>query len=114
MAEQVRTGWSNDWQAVAGKVSIRLFAKTDAHIPAYGERWTFSGYLNQAVYKQGLFAGKPGGLFFSGSAWKAKPLDKEQGNALIKRCLQGRVWAGRLLSHGIADRPEQMLSLIHI
>lgn len=111
MAEQVRTGWSNNWQAVTGKVRIRLFAKTATHIPAYGERWTFSGYLNQAVYKQGLFAGKPGGLFFSGSASKAKPLDREQGNAVIKRCLQGRIWAGRLLSHGIADRPEQMCIL---
>ena len=30
---------------------------------------------------------------------------------MIKRCLQGRIWAGRLLSHGIADRPEQMCIL---
>ena len=90
---------------------MRLLAEPGALIPAYGERWTFSGYLNQAVYKQGLFAGKPGGLFFSGSARKAKRLDKDQGNALIRWCLQGRQRAGRLLSHGITDRPEQVCIL---
>jgi ComEC/Rec2-related protein len=110
-AERVRAGWTNDWMNVSGKVRIRLSAESSARIPAYGERWTFSGYLNQAVFKQGLFTGKPGGLFFSGSAQKAKLLDHEQGNPLIKKCLQGRVWASKLLAQGITDRPEQVCIL---
>lgn len=110
-AEHIRSGFTNDGQHVSGKVHIRLFAEPGTRIPVYGERWTFSGYLNQAVYKQGLFAGKPGGLFFSGSARKARRLDKDQGNTLIRWCLQGRQGAGRLLSHGITDRPEQVCIL---
>ncbi len=106
-AEKVRTGWTNDWLAVSGKIRIRLSAESGERIPAYGERWTFSGYLNQMVYRQGLFSGKPGGLFFSGSARKAHPLADDQGSALIKFSLQGRGWAGKLLSYGITDRPEQ-------
>ncbi len=109
--EQIRVGWTNDWQAVTGKVRMRLFAETNDRIPAYGERWTFPGYLNQAIYKQGLFAGKPGGLFFTGSARKASALANDQGSKLIKMCLEGRTWAGSLLSHGITDRPEQMCIL---
>jgi len=113
-AERVRTGWTNDWQDVSGKVRIRLFAESGDHIPAYGERWTFSGYLNQAIFKQGLFAGKPGGLFFSGSAHKARQLATDAGNTLVKYCLQGRSWAGKLLAHGITDRPEQVCILSSI
>lgn len=110
-AEQVRVGWTNDWQDVTGKVRIRLFAEIGDRIPAYGERWSFSGYLNQAVFKQGVFTGKPGGLFFSGSAQKAKPLSYEEGNTLIKKCLQSRAWTGTLLAYGITDRPEQVCIL---
>jgi ComEC/Rec2-related protein len=110
-AERVRTGRTNDWLDVTGKVRVRLSAESGERIPAYGERWIFSGYLNQAVFKQGLFTGKPGGLFFSGSAQKAKLLGHEQGNPLIKKCLQGRVWAGKLLAQGITNRPEQVCIL---
>jgi ComEC/Rec2-related protein len=90
---------------------MRLFSDSHERIPAYGERWTFPGYLNQAIYKQGLFAGKPGGLFFSGSARKAIPLANDQGRMIIKKCLAGRTWAGSLLSYGIKDRPEEMCIL---
>lgn len=110
-AEQVRSGWTNRWMDVTGKIRIRLSAESGERIPSYGERWTFSGYLNQMVYRQGLFTGKPGGLFFSGSARKAHPLAEDQGSSLIKHSLQGRGWAGKLLSHGITDRPEQVCIL---
>ena len=111
IAEKVRVGWTNDWRNVSGNIRIRLFAEAGDRIPAYGERWTFSGYLNQMLFKQGLFAGKPGGLFFSGSAHKARPLAQDEGNALVKYCLQGRAWAGKLLAFGITDRPEQVCIL---
>lgn len=110
-AEKVRVGWTNDWQNVSGKVRIRLSAESQDRIPVYGERWTFSGYLNQAVYKQGLFAGKPGSLFLSGSVQKSRRLSSDEGSLLVKQCLQGRTWAGKLLSYGIADRPEQVCIL---
>ncbi len=109
--ERIRTGWTNDWQKVTGKVRIRLSAESGDRLPAYGERWTFSGYLNQATFKQGLFAGKPGGLFFSGSTKKCWRLASDQGSAFIKKCLEGRVWAGHLLSYGITDKPEQVCIL---
>lgn len=107
IAEQIRTGRSNDCHAVSGIIRVRLSAEPGTPVPAYGERWSFPGHINQAIYKQGLLAGRPGGLFFTGSARKARRLAEHQGNALVKFCLEKRVWAGRILAHGIADRPEQ-------
>lgn len=110
-AERIRAGWTNDWADVAGKVRISLYTDTSGQVPAYGERWRLSGYLNQTTYKQGLFAGRPGSLFFAGTARNARHLESDQGNSLVKVCLRGRIRAGRLLSHGISDCPEQMCIL---
>jgi hypothetical protein len=109
--EKVRASWSNDWHQSSGKVRIRLFATPTDRIPSYGERWSFRGYLAQAIYKQGRLAGKPGSLYFSGKAAKGKLYDKDQGSPLIATCLQGRTWAGRILAQGLEDRPEQLLIL---
>ncbi|MEI6563697.1 MAG: ComEC/Rec2 family competence protein, partial [bacterium] len=106
-AEQARAGWTNGWQDVTGTVRVRLFTGPGDRIPSYGERWSFSGYLAQPIFKQGWFKGKPGGLFFSGAGRKARRLAAGEGNALIGQCLRGRAWTGKLLSVGITDRPEQ-------
>jgi ComEC/Rec2-related protein len=109
--EQVRAGWSNDWHQASGLVRIRLFAGPNDRIPSYGERWSFRGYLAQAIYKQGRLAGKPGSLFFSGKASKGRFCSEGQGSPLIAKCLQGRAWAGRFLEQGLDDRPDQLLIL---
>ncbi len=105
--ETIRASWSNDWQETRGKVRVRLFATTTDRIPSYGERWSFRGYLAQSIYKQGRAKGKPGGLFFSGTARKARFQAGNKGNPLVEKCLEGRSWAGRILSEGITDRPAQ-------
>ena len=112
--EQVRAGWSNGWQEATGTVRVRLFSTNGNRIPAYGERWAFSGYMAQTVFKQGRFAGKPGGVFFSGSAKKAWFKAGEAGNPFIAKCLTARVWAGKILSQGITDRPDQACILSSI
>ena len=66
--ESVRAYGPNRWTAGSGSVRVRLSGTRDDRIPAYGERWSISGYLAQSTYKQGGLAGKPGSLFFSGSA----------------------------------------------
>jgi len=111
VVEQVRAGWSNDWQQATGTVRIRLYADPQDRIPTYGEHWSFRGYLAQATFKKGLFAGKPGSLFFSGKASKGRFIDHNGGNPLVATCLQGRTWAGRYLEQGLGDRPEQLLIL---
>lgn len=106
--EQARQGWTNDWLAASGTVRLRLFAEEGDRIPSYGERWHFTGYLAQSVFRQGRSAGKPGALFFTASARKAYCRAEDAGNPLVATCLAGRSWAGRLLAHGIEDRPEQV------
>ncbi len=105
--EQVRGGKQREWIQASGTVRVRLFAASDDRIPIYGERWSFGGYLAQALFKQGLFAGKPGTLFFSGSSRKARLLATGAGNPLIAACLRGRTWAGSILAEGITDCPDQ-------
>ena len=107
-AEQVRQGGTNAWLAASGTVRFRLFAENSDRIPAYGERWQFSGYLAQSVFKQGRSAGKPGALFFTATARKAFYRAGSSGNPLVAACLEGRAWAGKLLAHGIEDCPEQV------
>ncbi|MEI6788485.1 MAG: ComEC/Rec2 family competence protein [bacterium] len=109
--EQVRAGWSNEWQQAGGTVRFRLFATASDRIPSYGERWSFRGYLAQVTYKQGLFAGKPGALFFSGKANKGRFSGYEEGNPLVAKCLKGRAWAAKLLERGITDCPQQLIIL---
>ena len=109
--EQVRVGWSNEWQQAAGTVRFRLFATASDRIPSYGERWSFRGYLAQVTYKQGLFAGKPGALFFSGKANKGRFSGYDEGNPLVAKCLKGRAWAAKLLERGLTDRPQQLVIL---
>ena len=109
--EQVRAGWSNELQQVTGTVRIRLFANPADRIPTYGERWSFRGYLAQATFKQGLFAGKAGSIFFSGKASKGRFCNHNGGNPLVSHCLKARSWAGRYLEQGLGDRPEQLLIL---
>ena len=105
--EQVRGGGRWRWVEATGTVRIRLFANEKDRIPAYGERWSFPGYLAQVTYKQGYFAGKPGVLFFSGAARKARLMACEAGNPFIAACLRGRTRAGRILAEGITDQPDQ-------
>ena len=105
--EQVRSGKEREWTVASGTVRVRLFAASDDRVPVYGERWSFGGYLAQAIIKQGLLAGKPGTLFFSGTARKAHFLATGAGNPLIAACLRGRTWAGSILAEGISDRPDQ-------
>ena len=107
-AEQVRASWSNEWLTASGTVRARLFATDTDRIPSYGERWRFSGYVAQTVFKQGRSKGKPGGVFITGSARKARWLNDDNGNTLVARCLQWRNWAGRYLSQGITDHPDQV------
>lgn len=109
--EQIRASWSNEWRETTGTVRVRLFATDSDQIPTYGERWRFSGYVAQTVFKQGRSKGKPGGIFFTGSARKARRISSDNGNPLVARCLALRTWAGKYLSQGIADHPEQVCIL---
>jgi len=105
--ERIRGGRYRDSTEASGTVRMRLFAMEKDRIPAYGERWSFPGYLAQTTFKQGHFAGKPGALYFSGSAHKALFLATGQGSPLIAICFHGRTWAGRILAEGLTDRPVQ-------
>lgn len=105
--EQIKGRGLSEWQATSGTVRVRLYATPTDPTPAYGERWTFWGYMSQMTYKKGRFIGQTGPPFFSGSASKALLLETGAGNPLIQSCLRGRVWAERLLAQGIRDRPEQ-------
>lgn len=105
--ESVRTHGMRNWTACSGAVRVRLSGTRNDRIPAYGEQWSFSGYLAQSTYKQGGLAGKPGALFFSGSAGKGRFIDAGNGSRLMAICLRGRSRAGSILSQGITDRPAE-------
>ncbi|MEI8351304.1 MAG: ComEC/Rec2 family competence protein, partial [bacterium] len=105
--ESVRAYGPNRWTPSSGSVRVRLSGTRNDRIPAYGERWSFPGYLAQSTYKQGGLAGKPGALFFSGSAGKGRFIDTGNGSRLMAVCLRGRSWAGEILSEGISDRPAE-------
>jgi competence protein ComEC len=99
------------WQDASGTVRIRLFAGQNSRIPAYGERWSVSGRLDQPVFKQGRLTGKPAGLYLTTSSRNASFLSPGQGNVLTRRCLAVRAWSASLLKRGIEDFPEQVTIL---
>jgi competence protein ComEC len=104
--ERLRVARTSPWAEVSGNVRVRLTVR-GGRLPAYGERWAFSGFLDQATYRQGRLAGQPAGLYFSASGHGAHFLAAGHGNPFVSMCLQWRTWASGLLRRGIGDFPEQ-------
>jgi ComEC/Rec2-related protein len=99
------------WRDVSGTVRVRLFVWPNAQVPAYGERWSFEGHIEQTVFKQGRLTGKPAGIYLTASGRQACFLSAPGGNALTRQCLAARTWAAALLKRGIDDFPEQVTIL---
>ena len=95
------------WQDASGRVSVRFFAEPGDRIPAYGDRWSFWGYLARMTPKKGHAAGTSGRLFFSGVSGKARLETTGAGNPLMAACLAARHEVEQVLSEGLADRPGQ-------
>lgn len=102
---------SATWRDASGSVRVRLFSGPTTRVPAYGERWSVSGRLDQPVFKQGRMAGKPAGLYLTTSGRQSHFLSEGHGNALMRHCLAARAWAALLLKKGIEDYPEQVTIL---
>jgi competence protein ComEC len=100
-----------NWRDASGTVRVRLFPGSSRRVPAYGERWSVEGPLNQAVFKQGRKMGQPAGLYLTASGRQAHFLSDRHGNALTRQCLAARTWAGGILKRGIEDFPEQVTIL---
>ncbi|MBA4387050.1 MAG: hypothetical protein C0404_03655 [Verrucomicrobia bacterium] len=96
------------WQPSHGTAYVSWYASPAAELPEYGQRWILAGYA-ALPGRQGVGRRRDNpNVFLSTSRKSSTLVTAECGNALVKKCLEQRSYASRILSHGIEDFPEQV------
>jgi ComEC/Rec2-related protein len=96
------------WHRAHENVLMRWFHFESALSPRYGDKWIFTGVPSRLTLRS---SASPGSSVCVVSVRNGKFLSAGQGSVIIKKCLEYRASAERILSSGIEAYPEAVAIL---